>query len=294
MVTLKRRPARDPEGRMSVMDHLRELRRRVIITLIVIGVGAVIAYQFYNPILHFLDRPYCNVPPSQRASSDNGHCTFLALAPTVGFIARLKVSVTVGTVCTAPIWLYQLWAFVTPGLRKNERKWSIAFVAASSSLFALGMALAYLVLFAGLRVLSGQSGSGVTTQLTIDSYLSFLTLLLLVFGSAFELPLLIVMLNLVRVLPYKLLRKWQRMGIFLIFLFAGVATPTADPFTMCAMAVPMVILFEAAVLFCFIHDRRRARTNDEVDLSSLADNEASTIDPIPSRLDDNDSWSSLP
>lgn len=188
---------------------------------------------------------------------------------------------------------------MTPGLHKNERRWTIAFVLTSSLLFFAGMALAYATLAKGLRVLVVSAGSGTQAALDVTSYISFVTLMLLIFGASFELPLLIVMLNLVRVLPFSVLKRGQRVGIFLIFVFAAVATPSTDPFTMIAMALPMCLLFEAAVLFAFLHDRRRARRQLAEDAARLPDDVASTIDPFPERLSDDSSdsqshWSELP
>lgn len=293
-----RRPPRDPEGRMPVISHLRELRRRIIIILLVVAVGALVSYNFYNEILSVLVKPYCHVPLKYRERSVNGvyppaPCGLVYNGVTDGFFSRLQISIIAGTVLSAPLWLYQVWAFVTPGLRKNERKYTITFVGLASVLFAAGMAIAYALLFPALTVLIRQSGDHTTPLLTIKPYLGFVTTLVLIFGAAFELPLLVVMLNLVGVLPYRWLRKWQRVAIFLIFLFAGVATPTPDPFTMCAMAVPMLLLFEGAVLFAYVHDKRKGRRQAVEAETELADNVASSVEPLPVRIDSND-WMSLP
>jgi sec-independent protein translocase protein TatC len=203
-----------------------------------------------------------------------------------GFTTRLKVSVIAGAVLTGPLWLYQIWAFITPGLRKKERKWTIIFVAASTVLFVLGMSLAYVVLSKGLRILLSQAGYGTQALLTVNDYISFVTLMLVIFGAAFELPLIVVMANFAGALPARLLKKSQRVAIFLIFLFAAVATPSTDPFTMCAMAIPMVLLFEGAVAVATVHDRRKARRKAEERAAvSLDDHVPSTIDPIPERLE---------
>ncbi|HEX2902909.1 MAG TPA: twin-arginine translocase subunit TatC [Jatrophihabitans sp.] len=298
-----RRPA-NPEGRMSVLDHLRELRRRLIVAMVIIALGAIIGWLIYNPLLGLLKAPYCNIPYQHRLGALNqssGQCKLLFRAPLDGFTIRLKVSVVAGAIITAPFWLYQIWAFVTPGLRKNERRYTIVFVLTSSVLFALGMALAYLTLYKGLSVLITQAGSGTQAGLDVTSYISFVILMLVIFGASFELPLLIVMLNMVRVLPYRVLRRGQRIGIFLIFLFAAVATPSTDPFTMCAMAIPMLLLFELSVLWSFLHDRRRARRQLAAEHEQLPDDVASSVDavpsrlddPLPSRLDDSD-WTDLP
>lgn len=297
MAALRRKPARDPEGRMSVLDHLRELRRRLIAVIAIIAVGAIVGWVLYNPILEILKHPYCTIPYQHRLGAlSQRDCNLFFRGPLDGFTIRLKVSFIAGAILTAPIWLYQLWAFVTPGLRKNERRWTIAFVLTSSVLFFAGMALAYLTLAKGLRVLIVSAGSGTQAALDVTSYISFVTLMLLVFGASFELPLLIVMLNLVRVLPFAVLKRGQRIGIFLIFVFAAVATPSTDPFTMIAMALPMCLLFEGAVLFAFFNDRRRARLQIAEDEARLPDDVASSIDPIPEQLPDQDSthWSELP
>jgi sec-independent protein translocase protein TatC len=288
---LRRRPA-NPEARMSVLDHLRELRRRLILVLIFVAAGAVAGWVLYEPVLHFLEHPYCSVSSKHRYGGQNGKgCDLIYTGVLDGFTTRLKVSVIAGSVFSAPLWLYQIWAFITPGLRKNERKYTVSFIVASTVLFAAGMALAYVVLSKGLSVLLTAAGSGTQALLTVNSYLSFVTLMMLVFGAAFEVPLLVVMANLAGVLPASLLKRTQRISIFLIFVFAAVATPSTDPFTMCAMAFPMVLLFEGAVLFAIVHDRRKARRQAaEQAEAALDDDVASTVDPLPRPLAD-DGWS---
>ncbi|MDQ2959377.1 MAG: twin-arginine translocase subunit TatC [Actinomycetota bacterium] len=303
MLRRARRPV-NPEGRMSVLDHLRELRRRLIIVMVMIAAGAIIGWIVYNPLLAILKEPYCNIPYQHRLGALNqsrAQCKLLFGAPLDGFTIRLKVSVVAGSILTAPLWLYQLWAFVTPGLRKHEKRWTVVFVLTSTLLFALGMGLAFFTLYKGLNVLITQAGSGTQAALTVNYYISFVILVLVVFGASFELPLLVVMLNAVRVLPFSILKRGQRLGIFLIFLFAAVATPSTDPFTMVAMAVPMVLLFELSVLWCFLYDRRRARRELAGEHEQLPDDVASSVDPIPERLDrptgrgpDDSEWTDLP
>ncbi|MDQ1731331.1 MAG: sec-independent protein translocase protein TatC [Pseudonocardiales bacterium] len=301
MLSLRKRATKDPEGRMSVLDHLRELRRRLIVVIIIIAAGAVIGWILYNPILEILKHPYCTIPYKHRLGAQSqGECNLFFRGPLDGFTIRLKVSFIAGAILTAPFWLFQLWAFVTPGLRKNERRWTVAFVATSSVLFFAGMALAYVTLAKGLQVLVVSAGEGTQAALDVTSYISFVTLMLLIFGASFELPLLIVMLNLVRVLPFSILKRGQRLGVFLVFVFAAVATPSTDPFTMVAMAIPMCILFEAAVLFAFLNDRRRARRQIAEEAEQLPDDVASQIDPFPEQLPAHTSgpggseWNELP
>lgn len=287
---------------MSVIDHLRELRRRLLIVMLIVLCGAIVGWWAYEHILQILKDPYCNVPYKHRLGALNqsrGQCNLQFRGPLDGFTVRLKVSVVAGAILTAPLWLYQIWAFVTPGLRKNERRWTVGFVLASSLLFAAGMALAYVTLSKGLDVLISSAGSGVQASLDVNSYITFVILMLIIFGASFELPLLIVMLNLVRILPFSVLRRGQRLGIFLIFVFAAVATPSTDPFTMTAMAVPMCVLFELAVLFAFFNDRRRARRRLAEEAAALPDDVASPIDPFPERVESRtpdlgENWTDVP
>jgi sec-independent protein translocase protein TatC len=275
---------------MSVMDHLRELRRRVIVMVLIVAAGAIIGWIFYPQILSILKHPYCQIPPSRRFPPNSSSCDLIFFQPLAGFTTRLKVAFIAGAVITAPLWLYQIWAFVVPGLRRTERKYTLIFIAASTALFAAGVSLAYLILSKGLRVLIGAAGPGTAALLDVNSYLSFVVLMLVVFGAAFELPLLVVLANFAGALPSRWLRKSQRIAIFLIFVFAAVATPSTDPFSMTAMAVPMCLLYEGAVLIATIHDRRKARRKAEQQAAAvLADDVPSTVDPIPTPIDQ--SWS---
>jgi sec-independent protein translocase protein TatC len=272
---------------MPVLDHLRELRRRVIFIVLIVAAGAIVGWIFYGSILAFLKHPYCSVPAKYRYQpSGASGCVLTYQGVLDGFTSRLQISVIAGALITAPLWLYQIWAFITPGLRKNERKYTLIFVSASSALFVAGMSLAYVVLTKGLNVLLRAGTSQTQAILTIPKYLGFVTMMLVAFGAAFELPLLVVMANFVGVLPASLLRRSRRIAIFLIFLFAAIATPTTDPFTMCAMAIPMVVLFEIAVRIASVHDRRKsAREAVERAEEHLEDTVPSQVEPIPRSLD---------
>lgn len=276
---------------MPVLEHLRELRRRVIIMLLIVAVGAVLGWVLYGHILDVLRHPYCSVPAKYRFQpKGTANCVLIYHGVLEGFTTRLKVSVIAGAVFTGPFWLYQIWAFITPGLRKNERKYSLIFILASTVLFACGVTLAYVVLSRGLRFVLEQSGYGTGALLTLNDYISFVTMMLVVFGAAFELPLLVVMANFAGVLSSRVLRKSRRVAIFLIFLFAAIATPSTDPFTMCAMAVPMVVLLEVAIRIAIVHDRRKAaRLAAERAEEHLEDNVPSEVEPIPRSLDWTDS-----
>src|SRR5690349_2038887 len=178
-----RRRAANPDGRMPVMDHLRELRRRLITILLLVVLGAVLGWFLYPHTLNFLRHPYCDVPKKFRYSPAGTNCVLIYHGALEGFTTRLEVSIISGAVFSGPLWLYQIWAFITPGLRRNERKYSVIFIVVSTVLFAAGVALAYLVLSKGLRFLLQAAGEGTQAQLTISQYIGFVTLMLIVFGA---------------------------------------------------------------------------------------------------------------
>ncbi|MDR1999736.1 MAG: twin-arginine translocase subunit TatC, partial [Frankiaceae bacterium] len=251
----------------------------LIISLLILAVGGTVGFFLYDQVLGFLKHPYCELPAKRRfPGAETGQCALVFTGVLDGFTTRLKVSVIVGAIGTAPFWLYQLWAFVTPGLHRKERRYALSYVSIATALFLSGAALAYVTLRKGLSVLIGTAGAGTQALLTINSYLSFVVLMLLAFGAAFQVPLLVIMLNRAGVLPYALLRRSQRMAIFLLFVFAAVATPSGDPFTMTALAVPLVLLFELAVLIARAHDKRKAAA----DAAARQRNQAE--DDLPSAL----------
>lgn len=272
----KTKRSKSTDGSMPLVDHLRELRSRIFKALLFIALGAVVGFVWYNHgLLDFLKQPYCALDAEKRFPSDS--CTLIFLDPAGGFLLRLKISLLAGFIISAPFWLYQLWAFVTPGLRKNERRWTVTFVAASTLLFALGTICAWFTLNAGLAVLVSLGGDGVTAALTAPDYLSFVIMIVFVFGVSFELPLLVIMLNLVGVLKYETLKKSRRWLIFLTFVFAALITPTQDPFSMLAMAIPMTLLFEGAIQLTRVHDKRVRRREEAAGFDDVPDDEPSPL-----------------
>jgi sec-independent protein translocase protein TatC len=271
---------------MSLVAHLTELRNRVAKSLLAVLLASAVAFWWYDHGLgEFIRAPYCNLPAHLRYGGDAGSCDLLVIDVFGGVFIRLKVALLVGVVLAAPVWLYQLWAFVTPGLKRNERRYGIAFVAVSTALFAVGAVLAYISLSAGLRLLLGLAGDGVVVALTAQDYIGFVLSLLIAFGVSFELPLLVVALNLVGVLSYAVLRRSRRWIFFLTLVFAAFITPTQDPFTMMLMAAPMIVLFEAAIQIARVVDKRRARRDDAEHFHDLADDEASPLDARPSVIE---------
>ncbi|GLW64933.1 Sec-independent protein translocase protein TatC [Actinomadura rubrobrunea] len=265
----------DPEGRMPLMDHLRELRNRLIKSLLALLVGTIVGWIFFQPIWDFLKDPYCSLPASQQLEA--GKCTLVVNTIFQQFFLRLKISFIIGIVLSSPVWLYQLWAFVAPGLYRREKRWTYVFLSAAIPLFIVGTVLAYLTVDKGLQLfLGGFSIDDVTALITVDHYLGYVLAMLLVFGMTFELPLFVVILNLAGVLSFERIKKTQRIAIFGIFLFAAVATPSGDPFTMLALAVPTLLLFEVSAVLAFFNDRRRARRPDPY--AGLSDDEPSPLD----------------
>jgi sec-independent protein translocase protein TatC len=274
---------------MTLIAHLKELRNRIAIALLFVLLGTAVCFWWYDHGLgEFIRAPYCSIPDTDRAldtGSSSGDCRLLVTDVFGGALIRLKIAFIAGVVVSAPFWLYQVWGFITPGLKRNEKRYGVAFVAASSSLFALGAVLAYVSLKAGLALLLGLAGDNVAIALTAQDYIGFVISILLAFGVSFELPLIAVVLNLVGMLSHAALSKSRRWIYFLTIVFAAFITPTQDPFTMLLMAGPMCVLFEIAIQVARIVDRRRARRAAADELAGLDDDEASPLDATPSRLD---------
>jgi sec-independent protein translocase protein TatC len=249
-------------------------------------VGTAIAFWWYEHGLGtFIRAAYCDLPDDLRYNASDGTCGLLVTDVFGGALIRLKIAFIAGVVLSAPFWLYQVWAFITPGLKRNEKRYGVSFVLVSTLLFALGAALAYISLSAGLKLLLNLAGDGVVVALTAQDYIGFVISLLLAFGVSFELPLIAVVLNLVGVLSHAVLAKARRWIYFLTIVFAAFITPTQDPFTMLLMAGPMCVLFELAIQVARVVDKRRAKREAALGLQGLDDDEASPLDASPSPLD---------
>ena len=253
------------DARMPLIEHIRELRNRVIKIALAIIVGMAIGWFIYPHVWHFVQTPYCRAHFATHLPGEAGKdsCQLYVTGIFDAFFLRLKLSFIVGVIASSPVWLYQFWAFIAPGLYSRERRWAYLFVGSAVPLFGLGGLFAYFAMTRGLEFLLSLVPNHVDPIITITTYLSYALAMLLIFGLAFELPLILIILNLAKVLTHARFRKWRRVIIFAVFAFAAVATPSPDPLTMLLLAIPCVILVEIAEVFTWLNDRRRARLPQE-------------------------------
>ncbi|MEU0313221.1 twin-arginine translocase subunit TatC [Nocardioides sp. NPDC006273] len=245
------------DGRMALSDHLRELRARVIKAALALVVGFIVSLFFFEQLFGLVMEPYLKAVEMMDTNSGAESLSSVNGAAG-GFMLYLKLCGLAAFIGTSPIWLYQIWAFLMPGLHAHEKKMSRIFVAVASPLFLAGVLLGYVTLPKGLEILFGFIPDGLTNIVEFSDYLSFLSRTLLVFGIAFEIPVFVIMLNRIGVLPGAALAKYRAWIIVGSFVFAAVATPSGDPFTMTIMAGPMVILFGVSEVIARAHDRRKA------------------------------------
>jgi sec-independent protein translocase protein TatC len=258
------------DGRMALSDHLRELRARVLKSALILVLGFVAAMLFYHQLLHLVVGPYNHA----RALLGGDRTAIITSGPAGGFMLYFKLCGLATLIGTSPLWLYQIWAFVLPGLHAHERRWSYVFMAIAGPLFLVGVTLGYVTFPKGLQILIGFTPEGVHNLVEFNDYLSFFSRTLLVFGIAFEIPVFVVLLNLAGIVKGRQLGAYRPWIIVGTFIFAAAATPSTDPFTMTFMAVPMVLLFLISELIARLNDRRRGR--DDLN-SGLSPDEMSEI-----------------
>jgi sec-independent protein translocase protein TatC len=252
-------PPSPPDGSMTLFEHLRELRYRLIVAVLAFFIGTVICWFFRDLLLELLERPYSIGVEALKAKYPDANPVLYNPGITSPFTLALKVSGVAGAVLTSPVWLYQLWAFIVPGLLAKEKKWSLIFIGTATPLFLAGVLVGYIVVPKGITVLLGFTKSGVANLQSFPDFLSFLLRIMIVFGIAFLIPLIVLMLNIVGVVKAKQLSKYRSYVIFGCFVFGAVATPSTDPFSMLALALPMAVLFVATEVIARLLDRRRAR-----------------------------------
>lgn len=241
VISLKRRtePRPSPDS-MTLVEHLTELRRRVLICAAAFLILGTVAFIVYPSILSFLQHPYCEISPRR--------CGFYITAPLDGLSLRVQIAAYGGLFFSSPILLWELWRFVTPGLKKNEKKYAVPFLLVSLFLFALGCLVAYVTFPHALRWLGSIGGPTLTEILNPSKYIGLLLLLMAVFGITFEFPVLLVSLEIAGVLTPKQLSSWRRWAIVLIVVVAGVITPSSDPFSMIALAIPLYLFYELSIV----------------------------------------------
>jgi sec-independent protein translocase protein TatC len=235
----------DP-GQMTLYEHLGELRKRLIVSILAIVGGAIVAWFLYNPVLHFMTEPYKAFAVHHPKEISKGLLVVTGVAE--GFTTRLKVSLYIGVGLASPVILWELWRFITPGLHRNEKRYIVPFVASAVALFALGVTAAVLVFPKALDWLISVSGPNVTPLFSASNYFSLYVLMCLVFGAVFLYPIVLVFLMITGVAPSAKWRKWRRGAIVIIAAVAAVVTPSSDPFSFMAMAIPMYVFYEGSIL----------------------------------------------
>jgi sec-independent protein translocase protein TatC len=267
-----RRRRRDPEGRMSLGEHLREFRRRLIIAGLALVVCSVVGWFLFDQIYDHLTKPI-QIIAHQRGQGELINLNYAGV--TAAFSQRLSLAIWAGTILSAPMWLYQAWAFIVPGLTKREKRISLLFIAATVPLFLTGCWFGYWTLPKAIQILLGFTPTGAANLPEAAMYFSFVTRFILVFGIAFLLPVFLVALNLVGVLPARTMISSWRPAVVIVFLFAAIATPTPDPYTMFLLATPLCLLYGVACLVAKLIDKRRVEARP--DWLATSDEEASAL-----------------
>ena len=245
---------------MPLLDHLRELRKRIMRSSLAILLFSIAGWYFYNDIIVQLSSPVCDLRAAQESGKE--YCGSLYISGVLGPLnLQIKVALLTGIIAAAPIWLFQLWAFIAPGLHKKEKRNSIFFVIAATPFFASGAWLGYAILPAAVKVLFGFTPEALNNLVKFDDYLDFVLRIILLFGLAFELPVFLISLNLIGFLRGQTILKPWRIWVFSIVLFTAAFTPTADPLTMAFLAVPLIALYFASGVFALLNDKRRDKKN---------------------------------
>lgn len=243
------------DGRMTLMEHLVELRRRVIVSVVAIALGAVVGWFLYPAVFRVLIRPYNEIA----SSSITGGQSLIATGPLEGFAVRIKITAYVAIALAMPVILWQIWKFVSPGLYKHERRYAIPFIGSALVLFTTGASIAYWTLPKALNWLADIGGNNITQAYTAEKYFQLIAYMMLAFGICFEFPILLIFLQLAGIVRNETLRKYWRHAIVVIAAVVAVATPSNDPFSMLALSGPLWIFYGVAILFGLVRDRRRRR-----------------------------------
>jgi len=262
---------------MPLREHLRELRTRLFKAGVAVLLGAVIGWFLYPRVYEALQEPILQIRADRLRQNPTDVVTLSFDQVATSFNLQLRMSFYIGIVLSSPVWLYQLWAFIVPGLTKREKRYSMGFVGAAVPLFLAGIALAWKVLPNAIKFLTAFTPVGTANIINASDYFTFVLQIILAFGIAFVIPLLLVALNFAGVLTAVAMAKAWRVAVFLCFLFAAVASPTPDAGSMLALAFPMVGLYLLAVAIAWVNDRRRSRRAAADGFGDLSDDEASPL-----------------
>lgn len=272
---------RAADGSMTLMEHFQDLRQRLLIAILVILVGTCVGLLYSKQVIGLLEEPYCSVVTSE--SGDGATCGFTLDSPISHIGLYLKISLYMALVGTAPVWLYQLWAFIAPGLHRHERKYAYFFIGIAAPLFLAGAILAYYIVSNGIAWIMILQNEGISIALNLESYINFYISVMMVFGIGFEFPLIMLMLNVMGIVSAKRMRGWWRIVVLVSFTFTAIFTPTPDPFGMTALAICMLALYGVALLIATFNDKRRGVTDTDqwdddeaADIGSADDVEAAT------------------
>jgi sec-independent protein translocase protein TatC len=235
---------------MTLVEHLAELRSRIIKVLVAVAIGGVIGFLVYNRVLHYLQEPYCDV--SKR-------CTFIVTDPLEGFAIRLKVSAYVGFLIGSPVVLWQLWRFITPALHPHERRYAVPFVVSGVLLFLMGAVIALVTFPQALKFLVSIGGNSIEPFYAPGKYISLIIFMMLAFGAGFEFPVLLVFLQLANILSWRQLASWWRYAVIVIFFVDAVITPSQDPISLLALGIPMTVFYGGSILVGRFIQRDRDR-----------------------------------
>jgi sec-independent protein translocase protein TatC len=261
-----RPPKPTPGGVMTLADHLRELRYRMLVSALAIILAAVASGIWYQELYLVMMRPYLQATQMLHQSNPNLNPTTVISGITAPFMLIMQIALVAGLVLSSPIWLYQLWAYIAPALLAKERRYALGFLGAAIPLFLLGVVIGYVILPQGIAVLLAFTPSTVpvTNLLDINDFLKLTLQLMVVFGLGFLMPVVVVGANMVGVVSAEQLAKARTYVIFGTFVFGAAATPSSDPFSMLALALPMTALYLVAEVICHVHDRRKAKAGEEV------------------------------
>ncbi|GAA1338802.1 twin-arginine translocase subunit TatC [Arthrobacter roseus] len=253
-MALRKGRTSNPEGRMALKEHLKELRNRLFKCALAVVIGSIAGFFLYNPVMQELAQP---IEEINNNTGRDATLNFDGVASAFDFM--IQIAVFIGLILASPVWLYQLWAFVTPGLKRKERRIALSFLAVAVPLFLAGIGLAWLVFPTAIETLTGFTPEGFSNFISVTVFVPFFLKLSLAFGIAFLLPVVLFGLNMLGILSGRQILKSWRITVFLVCVFAAMAAPGADAMSMFYLAVPLLALFFVAIGLCVLNDKRRAR-----------------------------------